>query len=193
MDPKPEREPLRIGIGDALSLLRALMTVPVIALSATSHWTAAFVCLGLGWATDLVDGACAKQWGGLRNSRPDFDIDGICDSVLAFGSTAVPLIYAYANYGTTAVINLTGLYAMTVVFGLSMVKVMNTPPTAGRRALIAFNMIVSHSIVQIGGGIMWFAYMAAGQFAVWLVAAILAMTAVFQKRKIGLWWAGRFA
>jgi|GEM_PF-3194264 len=175
--------------GDALSLLRALAVLPVIVCSITGHWTAAFVALGIGWATDLVDGAIAKKWGGLRDSHPDFDVDGICDTVLAFGSTFVPVVYAYIHYDMTAVIGLTVLYALTMLVGGRMASVMNEP---GHRWLIAGNMIVLHAIVQIGGGLVWFAYMSAGALAAWLTIALLTMIAFFQKRKIGLWWQGRF-
>jgi phosphatidylglycerophosphate synthase len=176
--------------GDVLSLLRALLVVPVIAFSAAGNWTAAVLVLALAWATDLVDGPAAKKWGGLRDRHPDFDADGIADTVLAFGSTLVPLVYAYANYDMTVVIGLTALYALAAVVGTRMALVMNKP---GHRWLIAFNMIVLHSAVQIGGGLVWFAYMAnRNPVDAWLVGGIFAIIAILQSKKIALWWNGRF-
>jgi phosphatidylglycerophosphate synthase len=176
--------------GDALSLLRALLVVPVIVFSMFGNWQAAVLILAAAWATDLVDGPAAKKWGGLRDSHPDFDVDGICDTVLAFGSTLVPLVYAYVKYDMTAVIGLTALYALAAVVGTRMALVMNKP---GHRWLIAFNMIVLHSAVQIGGGLVWFAYMAnRNPVDAWLAGGIMAGIAILQNEKIVLWWNGRF-
>jgi hypothetical protein len=109
---------------------------------------------------------------------------------LAFGSTLVPLVYAYVNYDMTAVIGLTALYALTAVVGTRMALAMKTP---GHRWLIAFNMIVLHSTVQIGGGLVWFAYMAhRNPVDAWLAGGIMAGIAILQNEKIVLWWNGRF-
>jgi phosphatidylglycerophosphate synthase len=177
-------------LGDGLSLLRALAIIPIIAFAAYGNWTAAFLILAFAWATDLVDGIAAKKWGGLRDSHPEFDADGIADSVLAFGSTLVPLVYAYANYNFTVVVGLTALYALTVIVGTRMALIMNKP---GHRWLIAFNMIGLHSVVQIGGALVWFSYMVnRNPVDAYLAVALLVGIAIFQSSKIALWWNGRF-
>jgi phosphatidylglycerophosphate synthase len=177
-------------LADALSLLRALAIVPLVVLSAMGDWHNAFLVLAVAWATDLVDGFVARRYGTVF--KPEFDIDGKADSVLAFGSTLVPVVYAYNNYSMTVVVGLTVLYALTVIVGIAMVSVMNKPLTPTNRWLIAGNMIVLHSVVQIGATLVWFDYMASGaEMAIRFTFALVLIAAV-NYRKIRLWWNGQF-
>lgn len=184
--------PLKKYLADLLSLLRALALVPVIVFSIMGNWHIAFLVLLIGWATDLVDGIFAKRYGSFSAER-DIDADGIADSVLAFGSSAVPVIYAYHTHHVLIGVLLTALYLATVVFGTMMARNMNKALTTRLRWLIAGNMIVLHAIVQIGATLIWFDYMASGAEMALRFAGLLAIVAALQFRKMRLWWVGRFS
>jgi len=181
---------LKPYVADALSFLRAAAVVPVIVYSIMGNWHIAFLILLAGWITDLLDGIAARRYGTVLS--PEFDIDGKADSILAFGSAAVPLVYAYANYSMGVVVGLTILYALTVIVGIWMVSVMNKPLTPSNRWVIAGNMIVLHSVVQIAAVLVWFDYMASGRDMALRLSIVLLGVGLFQNRKIRLWWNGRF-
>lgn len=178
-------------LADALSFLRAAAVVPVIVFSIMDNWHLAFLILITAWATDLVDGIAAKKYGSFSADHK-IDADGIADSVLAFGSTVVPVVYAYEHnlfFGAL----LTVLYAATAYFGTRMALGMNKEITPQRRWLVAGNMIVLHAIVQIGATLVWFDYMASGTEAALRFIGLLLIVAALQRRKIRLWWMGRFS
>jgi phosphatidylglycerophosphate synthase len=177
-------------LADTLSLLRAVAIVPVVVFSVMGDWHTAFLIFAAAWATDLVDGYVARKYGTVLPAA--FDADGKADTVLAFGSTAIVLVYAWLHYDPIVAVGLSVLYAMTVGFGTWMALIMNKPLTPGRRWLIAGNMIVLHSIVQIGATLVWFDYMASGPIMALRFTAALALIAVVQNRKIRLWWNGQF-
>ena len=178
-------------LADTLSLLRAAAAIPVIAFAVMGNWHAAFLCLVVGWATDLVDGIAARRYGTVLSA--EFDADGKADSVLAFGASAVPVVYAYGHYSPLVAATLTVAYVATCISALAMISIMNKPLTPARRWLIASNMIIMHGIVQIGATLLWFDYMAAGTDNAMRLAATLLGVGVFQHRKIRLWWVGRFS
>lgn len=177
-------------LADLLSLLRAVAIVPVVVFSIMGDWHTAFLILLAGWVTDLFDGIAARKYGTILSAK--FDADGKADIVLAFGSTLVPLVYAYVNYSMTVVVALTVLYALTLLIGGWMVSIMDKPLTPTNRWVIAGNMIVLHSMVQIGATLVWFDYMASGADAAMRLTGALALVAAIKNRKIRLWWKGQF-
>lgn len=177
-------------LADLLSLLRAVAIVPVVVFAIMGDWHTAFLILLAGWVTDLFDGVAARKYGTILS--PEFDADGKADSILAFGSTLVPLVYAYENYSMTVVVVFTVLYALTLLIGGWMVLIMNKPLTTVNRWVIAGNMIVLHSTVQIGATLVWFDYMASGADAAMRLTGALAIIAAIENRKIRLWWNGQF-
>lgn len=177
-------------LSDLLSLLRFLGIAPVIIFSLEGRWTAATLMLLLAWATDLLDGAAAHRFGSLRDRWPDLDSDGIADSVLAFGSSAIPVIYYYAHGEYFIAIVLTVVYIVTVAYGIAMVRVMNDEPTPTTRMIVRVNMIVMHSFVQIAGTLCWFAYMAVGEVGACLVFIGMLVVALLQSSKLELWMKG---
>lgn len=182
--------PLKQYLADALSFLRVASLLPVIIYSVQGEWGAAFFFLLLGWATDLVDGLAARRWGTVLSK--EFNIDGKADAVLAFGSSIVPVVYAYHVHHVFVGIALSLLYAATVYFGTKMALSMNKPLTPKLRRLIAGNMIILHGAVQIGATLVWFCLMATTtELAVCFVGALLTVVAL-QYHKIHLWWNGRF-
>jgi phosphatidylglycerophosphate synthase len=176
-------------LADALSLLRACAIAPIAVYAWMGNWHVAFLIFVAAWLTDLVDGILARRYGTLLSA--EFDIDGKADAILGFGSTAIVLIYAWSHYNTVVAVALSILYALTVVFGLWMVTIMNKPLTPARRWVTASNMIFFHSVVQIGATLVWFDYMASGKDAALRLIGGLAIIAGFNFRKITLWWSGR--
>ena len=176
-------------LADALSLLRGVAIVPIAAYAWMEDWHTAFLIFVAAWFTDLVDGLAARRYGTVLS--PDFDIDGKADAILGFGSTAIVLVYAWLHYDPIVVVSLSVLYALTVAFGGWMVKIMNKPVTPVRRWVTASNMIVFHSIVQIGATLVWFDYMASGRDAALRLTGTLVLVAALNYRKIRLWWSGR--
>lgn len=176
-------------LADALSFLRAVATVPLVVFSIIGDWHAAFLILIAAWATDLIDGVIAKKYGSFCTDHK-IDADGIADSVLAFGSTAVPLLYAW-HHNLVAGVLVSILYVATMAFGLWMVLVMDKPLTPRHRWVIAGNMIVMHSIVQIGATLLWFDYMASGATMALRLSFLLLLVVALENRKIRLWWSGR--
>jgi phosphatidylglycerophosphate synthase len=176
-------------LADALSLLRAGAIVPITVFSVMGDWHTAFLIFVAAWFTDLVDGLVARRYGTVFSA--EFDIDGKADSILAFGSTAIVLVYAWRNYSTDVATSLTILYALTTIFGLWMVAIMDKPLTPARRWVTAGNMIFFHSVVQIGATLVWFDYMASGKDAALRLAGTLVFVAAINYRKIMLWWSGR--
>lgn len=176
-------------LADALSLLRGVAIVPIIIYSAMEDWHTAFLIVIAAWATDLVDGWAARRYGTVFSLG--FDLDGKADAVLGFGSSAIVLVYAWTHYEPVVVVALSALYGLTVAFGLWMVAIMNKPLTPTRRWVIAGNMIIFHSVVQIGATLVWFDYMASGRDAALRLTATLLLVAALNIRKIRLWWSGR--
>ncbi len=179
---------------DTLSLLRALAAIPVAIFTVNQRWEWALLALLLGWATDTVDGAAARRWGSLRDQRDKLDVDGLADSALAFVSTAAVAWHLTTHYsfGWTAWI----VWTITVIVGATMALMMDADRTAARRRLVAFNMIVSHGLVQIIATLLWFAYMADGKgVGLWTIASaiVLAAVTVWQRDKVALWYRGEFA
>lgn len=186
---------LKKYLADLLSLLRALALVPVIVFSIAGNWPIAFLFLLMGWATDLVDGIVSKhyeeEFGSFSRER-GIDADGIADSVLAFGSSAVPVIYAYHTHHVFVGILLSVLYAATVYFGTRMALSMNKQLTPKRRWLVAGNMIMLHAVAQIGATLVWFCLMATNPELAVCFIGVMALVAALQYHKIRLWWIGRF-
>lgn len=182
---------LKPYLADGLSLLRAASFVPLAALAAAGKWEAALIVLLAAWATDLADGIAAHKFGSWSKTR-SLDMDGIADSVLAFGASSIPVMYAYRHHSTLASTALTIVYAVTVVSAIAMVSIMNGPHTTTRRWAIAWNMIVMHGAVQIGATIVWFAYMASGMADILWTLSLLAMISYYQAHKVRLWWNGKF-
>lgn len=187
---------LKIYLADALSLLRAVSVLGVIAFSLAGMWKTAFVLLALGWATDLFDGLAARKYGCYRDTHPDFDADGLADSALAFGSSLVPIGYAIHHTGwfSAPSITLMIVFVATVALGSWMVAIMNKPVTPLNRWVTAINMIIMHSGVQIAAVMLWFSYMAFGYgFVFGLVVNALVAITIYQRAKVQLWWQGRLA
>jgi phosphatidylglycerophosphate synthase len=190
-------------VADALSLLRIILTPFVVFFGLTGRWEAAFVCLITAWFTDLCDGKMARNFGSLRDKYPSFDADGIADSVLAFVSSAVPVIYYGTHVGWCSgpTVALIILYILTIVSGVWMITVigakLKTLPKKWvariNTRIVAVNMIVMHGIVQIGATIGWFAYMAGGDKIAVYAGSVLLLAAYGQDHKIRLWRAGRLA
>lgn len=179
-------------MADIVSLFRIFAVLPVLYFSYAGEWRLALVFLVLGWGSDLMDGYYARKFGSLRDSHPDFDADGIADSVLAFVSTLVPVIYITTYEGVAWGSLLIGLWVMTLISGIAMVRIMSKPTTTKFRLLIAGNMVGMHGLVQIVGTLCWFAFMAFG--IVGVAAMIIAMIPVGfkQRHKMSLWFVGRF-
>lgn len=175
---------------DVLSLLRVVLTVPVVAYGLAGNWKVAFIVLILAWATDPIDGLLARRYGSLQDEHPNFDSDGIADTVLAFGSSAVPVIYAWLNLSTWIALILTGIYTLTVVSGVLMTTVMNTDSSVFVRMVIRINMILFHGLIQIVAVIAWFGFMAFGWGAVADVLVGAAVLGYLQLTKINLWFKG---
>lgn len=171
---------------DVTSLVRALIAVPVLWFGIEHQWTLAFTLLLLGLATDVVDGWLARRFGSLRDTSPDFDADGIADSILLFVASFVPV----TAYTGNARLVLAILWGVSLVVGILMVTGWGGPR---QRAVIAFNMIVFHGVLQIGATSVWFAYMATGTVGAIIVAIVMTAVAASQRHKLLLWWNGRFA
>ena len=182
-----------IPLADWLSIDRVLLTGLLLVVSYNQVWTTAVVVFGLAWFTDLLDGWVARRYGSLRDDHPNLDMDGICDSILAFGSSLVVVVYAWFHYNPAIHWLLIGLWVLTLVSGATMAAAMNRPLTARLQWLIAINMIVFHGIVQILGTAAWFAYMAFGTSGVVATLVVALPVAWLQRRKMRLWLAGKFA
>ena len=182
-----------IPLADWLSVDRVLLTGLLLIVSYNQVWTTAVAVFGLAWFTDLLDGWVARRYGSLRDDHPNLDMDGICDSLLAFGSSLVVVIYAWLNYSPVAYGSLTGLWILTLVSGVTMASMMKRPLTVRLRWLIAVNMIVMHGAIQIFGTGAWFAYMAFGWPGVVATLVVALPVAWLQRRKMQLWLAGKFA
>lgn len=185
--------------GDGLSLLRALLTIPVVAYVVDENWTAAALILGLAWATDLIDGIAAKKWGGLRDRFPNFDADGIADTVLAIGSTGVVAYYMGHHYGFGSweflAVGITAA-ACVLAGGIMVVFLMifgETPVTAWHRVIVGGYMIFGHSVLQIGAPLVWLAYMADGADNATATMIVLLCVAALQYQKVLLWRSGRLS
>lgn len=181
--------PLKKYLADVLSFLRAAAVLPVIIYSMQGEWGVAFLFLLLGWATDFADGMAARRWGTVLSK--EFDIDGKADAVLAFGSSIVPVFYAYAHNVAVGVL-LSLLYAVTMYFGAKMALSMNKQLTPKLRRLIAGNMIILHGMIQIGATLVWFCLMATNPELTVCFVGLLLLVAALQYHKIRLWWVGRF-
>lgn len=179
-------------MADMVSLFRILCVAPLLYFAFTSEWKLAFATIIIAWASDLLDGVMARRFGSLRNSNPDFDADGIADSVLAFSSSVVPVIYIiHANgWGLGGI--LAGLWLLTVISGVAMISVMGKPITQETRLLVAGNMLIMHGIVQIAGTLAWFGYMAFDVIGVLAVGITMLPVAYAQRHKMALWTAGKF-
>jgi phosphatidylglycerophosphate synthase len=179
-------------MADVVSLFRILTVLPVLYFSFADEWRLALAFLVLGWGSDLADGYYARKFGSLRDAHPDFDADGIADSILAFATSFVPVIYVIDHESGAWASLLIWLWIMTVISGVAMVRVMGKPITTKTRLLVAGNMVVMHGLVQIVGTLCWFAFMAFG--IVGVAAVIIAMIPVGfkQRRKMSLWLVGRF-
>lgn len=180
---------------DALSLLRGLLAIPLIMLGLTGNWKLAFILLLLAWATDPLDGMLARKYGSYQTRHPtiDFDADGIADSILAFLSSSVPVIYAWFNLPKVVAITLSVVYLLTYIAGTAMVIVMNNTSSRFVRSVIRINMIVFHGLLQIVATIAWFGFMAFGMPAVIAVLVGSIVLGYTQRRKIELWFRGRIA
>lgn len=181
-------------VADLLSFLRFLAIIPLIAAALVDNWAAAFWVLAIAWMTDLFDGRVAGTFGSLRERHPNLDADGIADSVLAFGSSAIAAIYIVTHSGWLISTMVIVLYVLTAVSGLWMVMIMNKPASSVNRRIIAFNMIVMHGIVQIAATLAWFTYMAFGaNQMLGIVVGLLIVLPFTQRRKISLWLNGQLA
>lgn len=175
---------------DVLSLLRVILTVPVVVYGLMGDWKVAFIVLILAWATDPLDGLLAHRYGSLQDKYPDFDSDGIADTVLAFGSSAVPVVYAWRSLSTWTALILTGIYTLTVVSGVLMTTAMNKESSVFVRMVIRINMILFHGLIQIVAVIAWFGFMAFGWEAVADVLVGAAVLGRLELTKIKLWFKG---
>lgn len=176
-------------LADTLSLLRGVAIAAIAVFAVMGDWHTAFLIVAAAWFTDLVDGYVARRFGTVIPA--EFDIDGKSDAVLGFGSSAIVLVYAWLYYDTLVAVGLSVLYVLTVVFGVWMVTIMNKPLTPARRWVTAGNMIVFHSVVQIGATLVWFDYMASGAEMALRFTGLLALIAALNHGKIRLWWSGR--
>lgn len=191
-------------------------------------WGWAFGALAYGWLTDTVDGWAARKWGSptqawaehIKNggSRKGFlaetwttsrlinlsfrmsmyDPDGAADTILAFTSSLVPVVYmVFTTQNKWAMMLVTLLvlaYIFSILSGLLMMKFLGKDPefkNLGTRGWVGFNMLVFHGAFQIGFTLLWFAYMAGGWGLTILVAAVLAFVASRQGDKMRLWLSGR--
>lgn len=185
--------------GDGLSLLRALLTIPVVIYVTDENWTAALLILGLAWATDLVDGIAAKKWGGLRDQFPSFDADGIADTVLAIGSTGAITYYMGHHYGLNsweflvAYLIAGGCVLAGGVMVLLLMIFGETPVTTWHRVIVGGYMIIGHSVFQIGAPLVWLAYMADGADSATATMIVLLCVAALQYQKVLLWRSGRLS
>jgi len=186
---------LERNAADLLSLLRALCgCAAVVAGIFYQNYPAAFILAVLGWSTDPFDGLAARKWGSLRDRYPDFDADGLADTVIAFGVTLLPISYAVQHHASSdVIISLISLYILTAVSGGAMVMIMmmKHPLTQNEKNVISFNMVVMHGGVQIGLATIWLAYVAYGIPIAVVTFLVLIAVAVSQKRKIQLWIDGR--
>lgn len=184
-------------LGDVLSLLRALAVLLVAYYLWHEAWTAASFTAAFAWLTDPFDGWAAKKWGGLRDRYPNFDTDGIADTILAVGSTVMIEVYMMRHFGVTSwqAVTVGALVLACILGGLVMVlflaKAGETPVTRLHRIIVGSNMIVGHALLQIGATLVWLAYMSKGWDQAVAVAIILACVAVLQHEKIALWYSGR--
>jgi phosphatidylglycerophosphate synthase len=182
-------------LADLLSLLRIILTSVVVFLGLTDRWEAAFSCLVIAWITDLLDGMAARKFGSLSHDH-ELDADGAADSVLAYLSAAMPVVYygMHTGWHSWLFIVLACLYASTLISTVWMLCIMNIEhKTPLQVHVLAFQMIVVHAVLQIGATIVWFAYKAHGIGFAGFVGAALVIVLISQKRKLLLWWNGRLA
>lgn len=191
-------------------------------------WVWAFVWLAFGWLTDPLDGWVARRWGSptfawkkweraggdrqsfvewyrIGNKIWDFsfrisanDPDGTADTILAFGSSLVPIVYIWATAPNAWVLAvamiLAVLYLASIVMGIVMMILIGRDSENRRtKSVVWINMAVFHGLLQIGLTPMWFAYMAAGWWLVVPMLIILAVVGWLQRGKIALWRSGRLA
>lgn len=179
-------------MADVVSLFRILIVLPVLYFSYTEEWRLALALLVFGWGSDLMDGYYARKFGSLRDSHPGFDADGIADSVLAFATSFVPVIYVIDRESGAWASLLIWLWAMTLISGVAMVRVIGKPVTSKTRLLVAGNMLIMHGLIQIVGTLCWFAYMAFGIVGVAAVIIVMIPVGFRQRHKMSLWLAGQF-
>jgi phosphatidylserine synthase len=183
--------------GDVLSLLRALAVLLVAYFLWHEAWTGASVTVTLAWLTDPVDGWAAKKWGGLRDRYPNFDVDGIADTVLAVGSTVMIEVYMMRHFGVTSWQAVTvGVLVLACILGglvmvLFLAKAGETPVTKLHRVIVGGNMVIGHSLLQIGATLVWLAYMSKGWDQAVAMTITLLCVAGLQREKIALWCSGQ--
>ncbi|MFS8119351.1 MAG: CDP-alcohol phosphatidyltransferase family protein [Microcoleus sp.] len=182
-------------LADTLSLFRILLTVPVVYYGWNEYWRTALLFLVLAWSTDVLDGLCARNFGSLRDHLPGLDSDGIADSILAFGSAAIPVIYYIHHDGwfNPVTVALLVLYALTLVFGVLMATAMGDLDATRTKKLIKLNMPIFHGLVQVIGVSAWFAYMAYNLRGLSMTLIVALVAIAIQRRKINLWFVGRLA
>ncbi len=180
-------------LADSLSLFRIFFTIPVVIYGWNESWKPALLFLALAWLTDVLDGLSARSFGSLRDHLPNLDSDGIADSILAFGSALVPVIYFIRHDGWLGpvTISLLALYALTLVFGVLMATAMGNLDSTRTKKLIRLNMPLFHGLVQVVGVSAWFAYMAYNLRGLSITLIIALVAIAVQRQKISLWFAGR--
>ncbi len=191
-------------------------------------WWFAFAWVAFGWLTDTVDGWAARRWksptylwkkhveaGGDRqsfmkkyqngNRIRDFSVwfstqdpDGAADTILAFITSLVPVVYilvtTHNKWAMMLVTILVLIYLASIAMGLLMVKAVGQDPESrsqDTQLLVYGNMMLFHGLFQIGFTIMWFAFMAGGWTLAIPTLLVLVFVAWKQQPKMRLWQEGR--